>query len=59
MINYQIQGNGEYDEEKMDSFLDFMDAGFENAYRGFDRQDWNKNISILNAGNYLEKLKIS
>lgn len=57
VINYQTQGNGEYQEESMNDFLRFVKAGFENVYRGFTESDWKQNISLLNVDSYFEKLK--
>jgi predicted esterase len=57
VINYQIQGNGEYNEEKMENTEKFVLAGFENVYRGFREEDLVKGSFVLNADNYFEKLK--
>lgn len=60
VIDYKIQGNGEYKEEKIDWLYDFIAAGFENVYRNLNKSQWESfchNGSILNANNYLEELK--
>jgi len=60
VIDYRVQGKGEYEEEKMDWLYTFIIAGFENVYRNFDKTEWEKFCSggsILNVNDYLEKLK--
>ena len=60
VIDYKKQGNGEYLEEKMDCLGNFILAGFENVYRGFDQESWNTfciSGAGLNANEYIDKLK--
>ena len=60
VIDYRIQGNEEYEEEKMDWLYDFIVTGFENVYRNLNKSQWESfcyDGSILNANDYLEELK--
>ncbi len=60
VIDYRVQGKGEYEEEKMDWIYSFIIAGFENVYRNFDKTKWEAfclSGSVLNANDYLKQLK--
>jgi len=60
VMDFGKQGNGEYPEEKMNWLGDFISAGFENVYRGFDRESWRVfclNGHGLNVSEYIDKLR--